>query len=82
MDEETAAETSDGDAPEAAEPAHVAERPRTYDATRKTVVSDMDDAQLLEQLRKEMSEAASNLEFEKAARLRDRIFDVQKRKTD
>lgn len=36
--------------------------------------------QMVEKLRKEMKEAAKNLEFEKAAELRDLIIELEKRK--
>ena len=35
------------------------------------------DSRLIERLRKEMNQAASRLDFEKAARLRDRIFQLE-----
>jgi len=39
----------------------------------------MDDASLLETLEEKMHEAARNLEFEQAARLRDQVQEIRKR---
>jgi excinuclease ABC subunit B len=38
-----------------------------------------DDARLIERLKKEMKQAAANLEFERAAELRDRIRKIEER---
>jgi len=47
-----------------------------------TYASEMDAAALIEVLEKEMKEAAANLDFEAAARLRDQLFELRaKRET-
>jgi excinuclease ABC subunit B len=47
-----------------------------------TYASEMDAAALIEMLEKEMKEAAANLDFEGAARLRDQLFEIRaKRET-
>ena len=47
-----------------------------------TYASEMDAAALIEMLEKEMKEAAANLDFEAAARLRDQLFELRaKRET-
>ncbi len=60
-----------------------ARTPEREDKTRRvaepvaTYASEMDAAALIEVLEKEMKEAAANLDFEAAARLRDQIFELR-----
>jgi excinuclease ABC subunit B len=65
-----------------------ARTPEREDRTRRvaeqipTYASEMDAAALIEILEKEMKEAAANLDFEAAARLRDQLFELRaKRET-
>ena len=50
-------------------PTHVAEEPKTY--------SGESGADLAARIESEMRQAAASLDFEKAARLRDQLFDVK-----
>jgi excinuclease ABC subunit B len=53
------------------------DRTRRVAEPAATYASEMDEAALIEVLEKEMKEAAANLDFEAAARLRDQLFELR-----
>ena len=60
--------------PEWVEAAHEA---LTEDDLEDTSIDDTEKAKLIERLEKEMKQAAARLDFERAAALRDRIYQIQ-----
>ena len=49
----------------------------TEDDLEDTSIDDTEKAKLIERLEKEMKQAAARLDFERAAALRDRIYQIQ-----
>jgi excinuclease ABC subunit B len=62
------------DAREATEARQQEQEKRVADAAK---AYSSDPAKLIEQLEKDMKEAAANLDFEAAARLRDQLFEIK-----
>lgn len=56
----------------------VAEEKVSYSVKKAEVVDKVSIEKMISELEKEMKKAAKDLEFEKAAKLRDRIFELQK----
>ena len=65
---------------EATESMDVAEEGTEYVVNRKTKdnIAKNDVSSIIEQLKKEMTEAAKNLQFERAAEIRDKIMELEK----
>ena len=49
----------------------------TEDDVEDTPIDDSERSKLIERLEKEMKQAAARLDFERAAALRDRIYQIQ-----